>query len=104
MLSLLIQFLIFATYIALMVLVWRVSKKPGWRVRAVIYGWGGSFLWALFWATLMPIWLRGYLDKETLLATFPEGTLILAFLFLGWFYPLIIASISHNLQRKRTGG
>jgi len=104
MLSIILQILMLASFVALLVLVWRVSKRPTWRTRAVIYGWGASVIWALLWALLMPIWFRGVMDSRTLVSTFPDGTIAVAFLFGGWFGPLIVVGISGYLDRKKSGG
>jgi hypothetical protein len=102
MLSIALQILMFASFIALMVLVWRVSRWPKWRVRAVIYGWGASIVWALFWALLMPIWFRGVMDSHTLATTFPDGTIAAGFLFGGWFWPMAVVAIASYRERKKS--
>ena len=99
MVSATLQILIFVSFLVLVVLVWRVSKRPKWRVRAVIYGWGASIVWAVFWAVLMPIWLQGMLDSNTLAATFPDGTIAAGFLVCGWFWPLVVVILS-NYRKK----
>jgi hypothetical protein len=93
MFSIALQIVMLASFLALLVLVWRVSRQPRWRVRAVIYGWAASFLWALLWALLLPMWLRGFMDADTLHQTFPDGTLAAGFLFGGWFGPLIVVGL-----------
>src|SRR5258708_37444503 len=101
MLSITLQVLMLASFVALLVLVWRFSKRPNWRTRAVIYGWGASILWALVWALLMPMWFRGVLDSRTFISTFPDGTIVMAFLFCGWLLPLIVVGISCLLHRNQ---
>ena len=98
MLSTAIQILVFGSYIALLVGVWRVSRIPGWRIRAVVYGWAASVLWALLWSVILPLSLRGVLDHDTIHSSFPEGTLLMFFIFLGWFWPAIVV----NFSRWRT--
>ena len=99
MLSIAFHFLSFGSFIALMILVWRVSERPRWRVRAVVYGWGAVILWAFFWAVLMPTWFRGVMDAHTLVATFPDGTIAAAALLGGWFWPLILVALRSNRNR-----
>ena len=99
MISITLQVLMLATFIGLLVLVWRVSRLPQQRVRAVIYGWGASFLWAVLWALLLPMWFRGFMDADTLYRTFPDGTLAAGFLFGGWFWPLIIVGCVSYRER-----
>jgi hypothetical protein len=103
MLSISLQIVEFVSFIALTVLIWRVSKRPRWRIRAVIYGWGLYFLWALFWAALMPMWFRGKMDSNTLVATFPDGTTAMVFLVFGWCFSGVVAAISSNRERKKRG-
>jgi|ERR1041384_1536442 hypothetical protein len=103
MLFIALQIIEIASFIALLVLIWRVSKRPNWRIRAVVYGWGASFLLALFWCALMPACFRGAMDPHTLAATFPEGTFAMAVLVGGWFWPLIIVGFSRYRERRRTG-
>ena len=90
--------------IAVFVLIWRVSKWSRWRVRAVIYGWAAVFLWALFWAILLPMALSRVTDAHFRADAFPDGTIAMAALFFGWVWPLVIVAISSYLQdRKKTG-
>jgi 4-amino-4-deoxy-L-arabinose transferase-like glycosyltransferase len=91
------------TFIALMVVIWRMSKRPRCRVRAVVYGWVACFLWALFWAALMPMFFRGIMDSRTLVITFPDGTMVLFFLVFGWFWPAVMVGISSYQERKKQG-
>jgi hypothetical protein len=97
MLSIALQILMFASFIVLLVLVWCVSKRPRWRVRAVVYGWGTSILWALLWALLLPMWFRGVMDADMLHRTFPDGTLAAGFVVGGWFWPR--ESITQEVSR-----
>jgi hypothetical protein len=85
MLSIALQIIEGASFIALSVLIWRVSKWPKWRIRSVVYGWVAIFFWALFWAIILPMSLRGVLDSHTIANTFPDGTIAAAALFVGWF-------------------
>jgi TRAP-type C4-dicarboxylate transport system permease small subunit len=101
MLSVTIQIVFNAGFIALMVLIWRISKRPRWRIRSVIYGWAAIFLWAFLWSAILPMSLRGVMDSHTLADTFPDGTIAAAALFGGWFLPLILVAIS-NSPRKKT--
>ena len=103
MLSTTLQILILASFIALMILVWRVSKRPRWRIRAVIYGWAASFVWALLWSALMPMWLRGAMDSQTRANTFPDGTIAMFFLVFGWFWPAVVVAASAYHERKKRG-
>ena len=99
-----LQIVELVSLIAVFVLIWRVSKWPKWRVRAVIYGWAVVFLWALFWAILLPMALSRVADAHFRLAAFPDGTIAGAALFGGWIWPLFIAAISSYVQdRKKTG-
>ena len=101
MLSIALQIVMFASFIALLVLIWRVSKWPRWRVRAVIYGWGASILLAGVWAMLMPWLFRGVVDAHALETTFPDGTLVMGMLAGGWMWPLIVVGIASNLERRK---
>jgi ABC-type transport system involved in multi-copper enzyme maturation permease subunit len=103
MLSITLQIAMFVSFIALLVLVWRVSKRPRWRIRAVIYGWGCSIILAGVWALLLPTLLRSVMDSQTLAATFPDGTFVMAMLALGWMWPAVIVGISSCLERRRRG-
>jgi TRAP-type C4-dicarboxylate transport system permease small subunit len=102
MLSVTIEIIFNAGFVALMVLIWRVSKRPRWRIRSVVYGWAAVFLWAFLWAILLPFSLRGVMDSRSLADTFPDGTIAAAALIGGWFLPLIVVAIS-NSPRKKTG-
>ena len=102
MLSVAIQIVFNAGMIALLVLIWGVSKRPRWRVRSVIYGWAAIFLWAFLWSAILPMSLRGVMDSHRLAETFPDSTIAAAALFGGWFLPLILVAIS-NLPRKKSG-
>lgn len=111
MLSVILQIIMHASFIALLALVWCVSRRPRWRVRAVIYGWGASVLWVLFWALLAPMWFRRFIDADTLHQILPDGTLAVAFLFGGWFWPIIIVGLARyrenavlkkSIDRQRT--
>ena len=104
MLSITLQIVMAAGFIALVVAIWRVSKRPRWRVRAVIYGWAAVFLYALVWSILLPMSLRGVMDSHTLAATFPDGTIAMAALVGGWVWPLIVVALSSyqdRLSQKR---
>jgi len=100
MLSVTLQVLMVATYLALTVLVWRMAKRQGWRIRAVVYGWALFVVWALLWSLLLPMWLRGAMDSHTFSETFPEGTWTVGSLFGGWIWPLILVEIRHYQERK----
>ena len=102
MISITFQILECASFIGLLVLIWRVSKWPGWRVRAVIYGWAAVFVWALIWAVLLPMSLSRVMDSHLRADAFPDGTIAMAALVGGWVWPLIIVAISSYQQdRKR---
>ena len=103
MLSIALQIVEFASFIALLVLIWRVSKRPRWRVRAVVYGWAAVFVWSIFWAAIMPMCFRHLMDSHTLVSTFPDGTIAAAAMLTGWIWPLIIVSISSYFDRKKRG-
>jgi len=75
-----------------------VSRRPRWSVRAVVYGWAAVFLYALLWAAILPMSLRGVMDSHAIAQTFPDGTVAMAALAGGWFWPLIVVLI-----RRRTG-
>jgi len=102
MLSIALQIVEFVSFIALLVLVWRVSKRPRWRIRAVVYGWAASFLLSVFWCFLMPAFFRS-MDVHLPVETFPDGTIAMAALVGGWFWPLIVVAISGYRDRKKTG-
>jgi hypothetical protein len=89
-LSITLQIVMAAGFVALMAALWRVSRRPRWRVRAVVYGWAAVFLYALFWAVILPLSVRGVMDAHTIAKTFPDGTIAMAALFGGWFWPLIV--------------
>ena len=101
MLSVVVPIVFNAGFVALAVLIWRVSKRPRWRIRSVIYGWAAIFLWALLWSAILPMSLRGVMDSHKLAATFPDGTVAAAGLFGGWFLPLILVLISNSPRKKR---
>lgn len=102
MFSIILQILELASFIALMVVVWRASKWPRWRIRAVVYGWGLSFLWSFFWAVLMPMWFRSRMNSHAPPAnTFPDGTIAMAFLVGGWFWPAVVIGIISYLDRRK---
>jgi 4-amino-4-deoxy-L-arabinose transferase-like glycosyltransferase len=100
-LSIILQIVMMLSFIALMVVVWRVSKRPKWRIRVVVYGWGACFLWAVFWAAFMPMIFRGTMDPQTSARTFPDGTVAMFFLFFGWFWPALVAAFANYRNRKK---
>jgi membrane associated rhomboid family serine protease len=102
MLSIALQIVECVSFVALLVLIWRVSKRPRWRIRAVVYGWAAFFLLSVFWCFLMPAFFRG-MDLHLPIETFPDGTIAMAALVGGWFWPLIIVLISGYRDRKKTG-
>jgi hypothetical protein len=104
MLSITLEIAMFASFIALMIVIWRVSKWPRWRIRAVVYGWAAVFFWAMFWAGLMPILFRHLMDAETRARTFPDGTIAAAALFGGWFWPSLVVMAGVYRDRRKTGG
>jgi NADH:ubiquinone oxidoreductase subunit 6 (subunit J) len=101
MLSIVLPIVELASFVMLLVLVGCVSKRPHWRVRAIVYGWGLSVILAGIWAILLPSLLRRVLDSQTLASAFPDGTLIMAMMFSGWMWPLIIVGIVYNLEHKK---
>jgi hypothetical protein len=86
-----------------MALVWRVSNRPQWRVRAVIYGWGLCVVWALLWAVVLPWSFRAIMDSHTVATTFPDGMLVLWQLAFGWVWPLVVVAIAGYCHRKEGG-
>jgi hypothetical protein len=103
MLSIVLQIIECVSFITLSVLIWRVSKWPKWRIRAVVYGWAAIFIWALFWSILLPMSLNRVMDSHLRADTFPDGTIAAAALVGGWFWPFIIVVISGYRNRKKTG-
>jgi len=103
MITTIFHILEFGSFIALLILFWRVSKWPRWKVRVVVYGWALVFLWALLWAAILPMSLRGILDSQTLVDTFPDGTIAAGALFGGWFWPMIVVAIRSYQERRKTG-
>jgi len=103
MLSIALQIAEGASFIALLVLIWRVSRRPRWRIRAVIYGWAAIFLWAFFWAILLPLLLARVMNPHLRADTFPDGTIAAAALFGGWFWPLVMVLIGSYRDRKPAG-
>ncbi|HVU07597.1 MAG TPA: hypothetical protein VHG89_03540 [Verrucomicrobiae bacterium] len=102
MISIALQIFEGASLIGLLILIWRVSKWLGWRVRAVVYGWAVVFVWALFWAILLPILFSRIMSPDLRAKAFPDGTIAMAALVGGWVWPLIIVAISSYKQdRKR---
>lgn len=102
MLSISLQIVEFVSIIALLVLVWRVSKRPSWRIRAVVYGWASFFLLSVFWCLLMPAFFK-HMDLHLPVETFPDGTFVLAAIVFGWFWPTVIVGISGYLERRKRG-
>jgi NADH:ubiquinone oxidoreductase subunit 6 (subunit J) len=96
MLSITLQIAMIIGFIALMVLIWQVSRRPRWRIRAVVYGWAAVFLYAFLWAGILPMSLRGVMDSHTIAETFPDGTIAMAALAGGWFWPLIVTLIGRR--------
>ena len=103
MITTIFHILEFGSFIALLISFWRVSKWPRWKIRVVVYGWALVFLWALLWAAILPMSLRGILDSQTLVDTFPDGTIAAGALFGGWFWPMIVVAIRSYQEHKKTG-
>ena len=103
MITTIFHILEFGSFIALLISFWRVSKWPRWKVRVVVYGWALVFLWALLWAAILPMSLRGILDSQTLVDTFPDGAIAAGALFGGWFWPMIVVAIRSYQERRKTG-
>lgn len=101
MFILIIQFLEITSFLVLLALLWMVGKKPGWRMRVIIYGWALSILWGLLWCAFIPILLNNFLDKKTLQAAFPDGTLVMGLLVSGWVWPVLIVGIIKIRERKQ---
>ena len=92
MLSIVLQISCVASYCALLAVVWRVSRVPGWKARAVIYGWGASVIWALLWSVVLPLQMRGVLDRQVIEQSFPDGTWVPGFIACGLLVPMIVAN------------
>lgn len=103
MISIVLPILMFANFAALLALVFLAGKRPRWRVRAVIYGWGLSVIFAGIWGVLFPLLLRGILDPQTIQTAFPDGQFVMGMLGGGWIWPLIVVGIACNLERKKKG-
>jgi len=103
MISIALPLVEFASFVALLVLVGRISLRPRWRVRAVLYGWGFSVILAGIWAVLLPLLCERGLDTETIEATFPGGTLVIATLTLGWIWPMVAVGIAYGLEHRKNG-
>ena len=101
MLSLALQFLMFGSFFALVVLAWRLCSRPGWRARVVVYGWGVSVVWGVLWALVVPMGLKSMMAPEELHRIFPDGQLVAGFLFGGWFWPLIVVVLHSYRDRVR---
>jgi hypothetical protein len=95
-----LQVLEFVSFVALTVSIWHMSKRPRWKIRAVIYGWAAFFLLSLFWCGLMPA-LFSQLGFHLPVETFPDGTIAAAALAGGWFWPLIIVGIRGYLEHRK---
>jgi hypothetical protein len=95
------QILIFASFLAMLVLLCRIRVRPGWGMRTAIYGWGLTFLGALLFSILLPMWLKGSMDSKTLHATFPDGTIVAAALFGGWSWPVVVVVCRQGWERSR---
>ena len=95
------QLLQFITFIALLILFWRASKWPRWRLRVIIYGWALVFLWAFLRAAILPFSLRNVMDSKTIADTFPDGTIVMGALAGGWFWPLIVVLINNHQSCKK---
>ncbi len=89
--------------VGLLLAVWRLSARRAWRVRAVVYGWAAFFLYALLCAVILPSSLQGTLDADTLARAFPDGTIAMAALVGGWFWPLVVVAVRIGRER-RIGG
>ncbi len=79
----------------LLSIIWRLSKRPHWRIRCVIYGWAAIFGWSLIWAVFAPSAFRSLLDSKEMINAFLDGTIAMACLVGGWFYPAAIVAIRH---------
>src|ERR1700685_3618382 len=103
MLSITLQAIEFISFFAPLILVWRISKKPRWRIRAVIYGWAAFFLLSVFWCFLMPAFFN-HLGLKLSVETFPDGTIMMAMLVFGWFWPAVIVCITSYLADRNQKG
>jgi hypothetical protein len=104
MLSIAINNVFNTGFIALTVLIWRVSKRPGWCICAVVYGWAAIFGWSFLWAVILPLPLRGMMDSHRMGDAFPDGTFAVAALVGGWFWPATIAGVANAPASKKRGG
>ena len=98
LLSDIFQVLEVVSFIGLLVLVWRVSRHPRRRFRAIIYGWAALFLWALFWTIILPL-----CGMNLPIATFPDGADAMLFTVMGWVYPAVIVGVRLAWERRRKG-
>ncbi len=100
MLKIAIYTMALISFLAMLGLFWAFGRRPGWRVRAVIYGWGLTIIWAALWAVLLPFVLGPLAHSPALHGAFPDGTLVLACLVFGWFWPALVVGIT-ALRRPR---
>jgi hypothetical protein len=95
MLATVIEFFELFSFVMLSLLVWRISKKPKWKIRAIIYGWGMFVLWAIFWS-LPSAWFKGALGLA-----FLEGRAVSVFLIGGWLYSAIIVGLGSCFDKAK---
>jgi uncharacterized membrane protein len=88
------------TLLYILKIVWRMSKKPGSAKRSILVGWFLSFCWAVFWALLIPMSMTSFLSPKEIAKTFPEGTAVVAFLVLGWFWPAVTVALASVFRRR----
>ena len=104
MLKITISSVAVVSFLAMLGLFWALGRRPAWRFRTVIYGWGLTVLWAAFWAVLLPLVLEPLSHSPALRGAFPGGTLVLGCLVFGWFWPALAVGIAALQRPKHANG
>ena len=103
MIGFIVQALFFGTFLVISRLVFRTACIPGWETRAIVYGWGVFFLWALCWTILLPMSLKGTSYFAEVRDSLPDGQLAAGSLFGGWFWPAVLSWLASKRMARGSG-